>query len=77
MPPDGASCLLVQGDNTAEASCLLFHLLVSRAPPYDRVLDWLQFAYTGDGFGAYVAPDYTYFDFHTLAEGEPLFSPAL
>ena len=41
---DGASFLLGRDDNIAEASCLLIPLLASQALPYDKVLNWLQFA---------------------------------
>ena len=56
FPLDGASCLLGLGTNVTEASRLLFSLLSSRVPPYDKVLEWLHFSYTGDMFGAYVDP---------------------
>ena len=38
LPPDGASCLLGQGANITEASCLLFHLFSSQVPPYDKAI---------------------------------------
>ena len=77
MPPDGALLILGLVINIPEASHLILTLLASIAPPYDKSLDWLQVAYTCDRFVTYVAPASTEFSFHTLAEGEPLFAPAL
>ena len=57
--PDDASCLLGQGANSAEVSRLIPPLLASREPPYDKALDWIQFTYNGDRFGAYMAPTST------------------
>ena len=55
--------------NIAEASCLLFSLLVSQDLPYDKSIDWIQFAYTGDRFRAYVVPGATELKFRTRMEG--------
>ena len=46
--PYGASCLLGLDVNISEASRLLLPLLGIRVPPYDKALDWIQFAYTED-----------------------------
>ena len=70
-------CLLGQGNNITKTSSLLIPILSSQAPPYNKALNWLQFAYTGDWMGAYVYPASTKFNFITISEGEPLFSPAL
>ena len=67
--PDGALCFLNRGTNTNEALCILLPILASHAPPYDEVIDWLQFSYTKDWLGAYVYLDSTDLDFTTLSEG--------
>ena len=77
FPLDGTLCLLGQGNNITKTSSLLIPILSSQAPPYNKALNWLQFAYTGDWMGAYVYPASTKFNFITISEGEPLFSPAL
>ena len=41
FPPGGALCLLGQGANISEASCLPSSLLSSRTPPYNEAPDWL------------------------------------
>ena len=69
MPPDAASCLLCLDLNISEASRLMFPLLASLAPPYGKVLYWLQLSYTGDRLGAYIAPGATELKFSNLAEG--------
>ena len=56
LPSDGTSCLLGQDTNIAEASVLIYPLQSIRALLYDKALDWIQFSYTGDRFGANVAP---------------------
>ena len=61
LPPDRALCLLHQGTNITEASCLLFPLLAIQAFPYNDVLNWLQVYYMGDWTGAYVDPALTDF----------------
>ena len=55
LPLDGASCLLGLYVNISDASHLLFPLISSCAPPFYEALDCLQFAYTGNRFGSYVA----------------------
>ena len=77
LPLYGASCLLGQGANIAEAFCLLLPLLASKLPPYDKALNWIEFTYTGDWLGDYVDPESTNFNFNTLLQGKPLFAPAL
>ena len=42
--------------NVFEASVGLFPLLTGRGPPFEAALEWLQFAYTADRAGSYVAP---------------------
>ena len=46
-------------------------------PPYEDAINWLQFAYTGDSKGCYVAPENTDFTFALPVEGEVLLLPAL
>ena len=43
--------------------------------PYNKMLNCLQFFYTGDRTGAYVSLASTKFQLSTLMEGEPLFAP--
>ena len=54
----------------------MFPLLTGRELPFKETLDWLQFAYTTDRSGAYVAPASTVLVQYTVAEGGELF-PAL
>ena len=59
--------------NVFEASAGLFPLLTGREPPFESALDWLQFAYTADRAGAYVAPASTVLVLSAVAEGGELF----
>ena len=52
-------------------------MLASQEPPYEEALDWLQFAFTGDTKGQYVAPSHTTFAFASPLEGGALFLLAL
>ena len=54
----------------------LFPLLNVREPPFEEALDWLNFPYTADRAGAYVAPASTVLAQSAVAEGDELF-PAL
>ena len=63
--------------NIFKASTGLFPLLTGREPPFEAALDWLQFAYTEDRAGAYVAPAYTVLVPSAVAEGEDLFGVLL
>ena len=76
LSPYGALCLLDPCANTAQALRILFPLLNSQAPPYYKAIGSIQFAYTGDRFGAYLDPASTVFKFHTLSEGEMIFTLA-
>ena len=71
--PDGAALLLENASNIAEASQMRFPLFDSRAPPFEETLDWLQFAYTADLTGAYVAPVSMVLVQCAVLEGDPLF----
>ena len=79
-PPDCADWLIqreAEGPlNVFKASKGLFPLLTGREPPFEETLDWLQFAYTADRAGAYVAPASTVLVRSAVAEGVELF-PAL
>ena len=55
--------------NVFEASEGLFPLLTGREPPVEAALDFLQFAYTADMAGAYVAPASTVLVPLAVAEG--------
>ena len=69
MPPRGASRLLGHPKlNIAATSHILLPLLAGRAPSYKEALYWIQFAYTGDQTGAYVAPVFTVIVWSILAE---------
>ena len=73
VTPDGTSRLLDTARNIAEVGQLLFPILVGRAPPFEEMLDWLQFAYTADRTGAYVVPASTVLVSSVVLEGDPLF----
>ena len=61
----------------AAASKVMFPLLTGRAPAYDKVLEWFQFAFTGDKTGSYVFPASTVLNRFKLFGVYPLFSPDL
>ena len=54
----------------------MFPLHTGQETPFEVDLDWLQFAYTADQSGDYVAPAYTVLVQSAVAEGGDLF-PAL
>ena len=54
----------------------LFPMLTGRDPPFEAALDWLQFTYTTDRAGSYMAPASTVLAQYDVAEGDELF-PAL
>ena len=56
VPLQGASLLLGSDLNIVEVSQNLFLLLNGWAPPSEEALNWLQFSYTTDWTGDYVAP---------------------
>ena len=72
---DGASHLLEQPQKTTEASQTLLPILDGPAPPYDMVLDCIQFAYTGDSTGDYVAPASKFLVRSMVSEEDLLFYP--
>ena len=51
-------------------------MISGQEPPFKEALDWLQFAYTADRAGDYVAPASTVLAQSAVAEGGDLF-PAL
>ena len=63
--------------NVFEASAGLFPLLNGREPTFEAALGFLQFAYTADRAGAYVAPASTVLVPSAVAEGEDLFGALL
>ena len=63
--------------NVFEALTGLFPLLTGREPPFEEALDWLQFTYTVDQAGAYVAPVSTVLAQSKVAEGDELFTALL
>ena len=56
VAPDGAARLIDTLRNIAEVSQVLFLIFTGRAPPFKDTLDCIQFAYTVDRTGDYVAP---------------------
>ena len=63
--------------NVFELSVGLSPLLTGLDPPFESALNWLQFAYTADRAGAYVAPASTVLVPSAVAEGEDLFGALL
>ena len=51
----------------------MFPLLNGRVPPFEESLDWLQFDYTTDRKGYYVAPTLTFLVHYVLVEGDTPF----
>ena len=70
---DGAAPLLDIKFNIAESSQLIFPLLVGRASLLEEMLDWIQFTYTVDRTGAYMAPASTVLFPPAVSKGDPLF----
>ena len=81
LPTDYAAWLLgreADGPvNVFKASAGLFPLLNGREPPFEAALDFLQFAYTADRVGAYVAPASTVLVPSAVPEGDNLFGALL
>ena len=73
MALDNITRFMYTAHNIAEASHLLLPLLSSRAPPFKKTLDWLQFSYTVNRTGFYVAPASTVPVPFVVSEGDPLF----
>ena len=73
ITPYGAARLLDTSHNIAEVRQVLFPLLAGWAPPFEEALDWIQFAYTADRMGAYVAPASTVLVPSVSSKGDPLF----
>ena len=63
--------------NVFEASAGLSPLLNGREPPFEAALDFLQFAFTADRAGTYVAPASTVLVPLAVAEGDNLFGTLL
>ena len=55
----------------------MFPFISTQAPPYDETLDCPKFAYTRYWTRAYATPAFTDLFQSMLAEGEPIFAPAL
>ena len=75
--PDAAAPLFHLEGSVGEFSKELSPLISGREPLYEEALDWLQFAFTGDTKGQYMASAHTKFSFSLPVEGEPLFILAL
>ena len=69
LHPDGADLLLEKPLFIVEAIRNLLHLLDGRTPPFEETLDWLQFYYTTDRTGSYVAPVSTFLTWSAVSEG--------
>ena len=48
-------------------------MITGREPPFEAKLEWLQFTYTADWAGAYLAPVFTVLTKSEVAEGDDLF----
>ena len=53
---------------------MLFPIVVGWVPPFEETLNWLQFAYTTDRTGSYVAPASPVLVLSAVLEGDTLFS---
>ena len=77
LPADCAAWLLGRTAdrpaNVFEASAGLFPMITGREPPFEAKLEWLQFTYTADWAGAYLAPVFTVLTKSAVAEGDDLF----
>ena len=76
VPPDVASSLLGPLLTIVEAIKTLFPLLYDRAPPFKEAIYWLQFTYTAERIGDYVAPASTVIFQSVVSEGDILLSLA-
>ena len=74
VTPDSAYHLIETSHNIAEVTQLLFPILVGRAPPFEQTLHWLQFSYTADRTGDYMASASTVLVPSAVLEGDPLFT---
>ena len=63
--------------NVFEELAGLSPLPTGREPPFEAALDWLQFAYTADRAGAYVAPASTVLVQYAVSEGDDLLAALL
>ena len=63
--------------NVFAASRGLFTMFTSREHSFEETLNWLQFAYTADQAGDYVAPASTVLTQYVIAEGDELFLTCL
>ena len=74
LPADCAAWLLRR---TTDGPANVFEASAGLEPPFEAALDWLQFAYTADRAGAYVAPASTVLDPSAVAEGGDFFAALL
>ena len=72
VSPDGADLLLGSALNIAEFSQKRLPLLIGWVPTFEEAIDWLQFAYTADRTGDYVAPASTFLVQSVVLGGYPL-----
>ena len=74
VPPDDASRLLGHGEKNIENVIqTLSPLLDGRAPPFEEALNWIQFDYTADRAGSYMALASTVLAHSVVLEGYQLF----
>ena len=73
VAPDGAARFLNNAFNITEAIHMLFLLLAVQSPPFEEKLDWLQFSYTADRTGDYMAPASMVLVQSAVLEGDRLF----
>ena len=63
--------------NVSEALADLSPLITGQEPPFEEAFDWLQFKYTAEQEGSYMAPASTVLAQSAVAEGDELFTALL
>ena len=69
LPPDAFVPLICLKWSMVDFSHKFFPRLAGRKPTYDVALDWIQFAFTGDPKGQYMAPANTSLSFVSSVNG--------
>ena len=77
LPPDAAAPPFHLEGSICKFSKQLLPLLAGQEPSYEEALDLLQFTFTGNMKGQYVAPAHTNYSFSSPVEGGALFLPVL
>ena len=76
LPLDGASRLLGPSLTISETIQMLFHLLADCVDPFQELFNWLQFPYTKDWAGDFMASASAVLAQSVVSEGDSLFSLA-